>query len=111
MKNLNRRNFIKKTSLSAAAVSIIPNYVTSAPERPFSSKYMGGYAAPKLDRVRAAFIGVGARGGTHAKFFAALEDTEVVAICDLYEDLVKEKTQWVKDAAGENRHENIAQYW
>ncbi|MFD2099517.1 Gfo/Idh/MocA family protein [Flagellimonas iocasae] len=110
MKNLNRRSFIKKTSLSAAAVSIIPNYITTASERPISSTYMGGFAAPKLGKVRAAFIGVGARGGTHAQFFAALENTEVVAICDLYEDLVKEKTQWVKDAGG-SKHKNIAQYW
>lgn len=111
MKNLNRRNFIKKTSLSAAAVSIIPNYVTTAGERSISSTYMGGFSAPKLGKIHAAFIGVGARGGTHAKFIAALEDTEVVAICDLYEDLVKEKTQWVKEAGGADKHKNIAQYW
>jgi len=31
---------------------------------------MGGYAVPKLETVRAAFIGVGARGGYLMKFFA-----------------------------------------
>lgn len=111
MKNLNRRSFIKKTSLSAAAVTMVPSYLKAGSERPLSSIYMGGYAAPKIETVRAAFIGVGARGGTHAKFFAALEGTEVVAICDLYEDLVKEKTQWVNEAGGPNRHKNIKQYW
>jgi hypothetical protein len=30
---------------------------------------MGGYAVPKLETVRAAFIGVGARGGYHMRFF------------------------------------------
>ena len=95
MKNLDRRSFIQKTSLSAAAITIAPSYLKANPERPLASTYMGGFAAPKLEKVRAAFIGVGARGGTHAKFFAALEGTEVVAICDLYEDLVKEQTQWV----------------
>ncbi|WP_293296323.1 Gfo/Idh/MocA family oxidoreductase [Allomuricauda sp.] len=111
MKNLNRRSFIQKTSLTAAAVSLAPGYLRANYERPLSSTYMGGFSAPKLETVRAAFIGVGARGGTHAKFFAALAGTEVVAICDLYEDLVKEKTRWVKEAAGANRHKNIAQYW
>jgi len=111
MKNLDRRSFIQKTSLSAAAITIAPSYLKANLERPLASTYMGGFAAPKLEKVRAAFIGVGARGGTHAKFFAALEGTEVVAICDLYEDLVKEKTQWVKEAAGENRHKNIKPYW
>lgn len=111
MKNLNRRSFIQKTSLTAAAVSLAPGYLRANYERPLSSTYMGGFSASKLETVRAAFIGVGARGGTHAKFFAALAGTEVVAICDLYEDLVNEKTRWVKEAAGANRHKNIAQYW
>lgn len=111
MKNLNRRSFIQKTSLTAAAVSLAPGYLRANYERPLSSTYMGGFSAPKLETVRAAFIGVGARGGTHAKFFAALAGTEVVGICDLYEDLVNEKTRWVKEAAGANRHKNIAQYW
>jgi predicted dehydrogenase len=110
-KKLNRRNFLKKTSLSAAAVSLLPNSLKAISGRPRLSTYMGDYAAPKLENIRAAFIGVGARGGTHLKFFAALPNTEVVAICDLYEDLVKEKTQWVKEVSGENRHTKIAHYW
>ncbi|MGW9685583.1 Gfo/Idh/MocA family protein [Flagellimonas sp. 2504JD1-5] len=111
MKNINRRNFIKKTSLSAAAVSVIPSYLQAGIERPSQSAYMGDFAAPKLKNVRAAFIGVGARGGGHVRFFASLPNTEVVAICDLYEDLVKQKVGWVKEVSKPNRHKNIAQYW
>ncbi|WP_420321852.1 Gfo/Idh/MocA family protein [Flagellimonas sp.] len=111
MKNINRRNFIKKTSLSAAAVSVMPNYLQAKVERPSQSTYMGDFAAPKLKNVRAAFIGVGARGGGHVRFFASLPNTEVVAICDLYEDLVKQKVGWVKEVSKPNRHKNIAQYW
>lgn len=111
MKNINRRNFIKKTSLSAAAVSVMPNYLQAGIERPSQSSYMGDFAAPKLKNVRAAFIGVGARGGGHVKFFASLPNTEVVAICDVYEDLVKQKVGWVKEVSKSNRHKNIAQYW
>ncbi|TAI46758.1 Gfo/Idh/MocA family protein [Flagellimonas allohymeniacidonis] len=111
MKHIDRRSFLKKTSLSAAAISLLPNYLKASPERPLESTYMGGFAAPKLENIRAAFIGVGARGGTHLKFFAALERTEVVAICDLYEDLVKEKMGWVKEVSSEERHTDIATYW
>ncbi|WP_420602475.1 Gfo/Idh/MocA family protein [Flagellimonas sp.] len=111
MKNIDRRNFIKKTSLSAAAVSIMPNYLKAGADRPLKSQYMGDFAAPKLEKVRAAFIGVGARGGGHVRFFADLPNTEVVAICDLYEDLVKQKTGWVKEVSKPGRHKNIKQYW
>nr|WP_299175525.1 Gfo/Idh/MocA family oxidoreductase [uncultured Allomuricauda sp.] len=111
MQNINRRNFIKKTSLSAAAVSVIPSYLQAGSERPSQSSYMGGFAAPKLETIRAAFIGVGARGGGHAKFFASLPNTEVVAICDVYEDLVKQKVGWIKEVSKSDRHQNIAQYY
>ena len=50
---------------------------------------MGDFAAPKLDKVRCAFIGVGARGSGHCSQIGAIEGTEVVAICDLYEDRAK----------------------
>lgn len=87
MKNINRRNFIKKTTLSSAALAVgcAPTNVIPASE----GKYMGDFAAPKLENIRAAFIGVGNRGGTHMKFLATLENTEVVAISDLYEDNVQ----------------------
>lgn len=97
--------------MSAAAVALVPNEFAAMPSRPFQSTYMGDHAAPKLETIRAAFIGVGARGGTHLKFFAALEGTEVVAICDLYEDLVKQKVSWVREVAPKERHKNIAEYW
>ena len=43
----------------------------------------------KLSKVKVAFIGVGARGTGHAKQFASIEGTEVIAICDLYKDLAE----------------------
>ena len=36
---------------------------------------------------------------------------QVVAISDLYEDLVKEKESWVREVASEDRHQNIQLYW
>jgi predicted dehydrogenase len=114
MKKLDRRQFLKKTSIASAAVgaaSLFPEYLRGQSERPFTANYMGGFTAPKLATVRAAFIGVGARGGYHLKFLAALPNTEVVAISDLYEDLVKEKEGWVREVSDESRHQNIKLYW
>lgn len=113
MKNINRRNFLRKTSLAGAALSMRPMLANSplGDERPLAQTYMGDFAAPKLETVRAAFIGVGARGPGHLKFFAELPGTEVVAVCDLYEDLAK---KWGAEAekigAGE-RHTNVALYY
>jgi predicted dehydrogenase len=114
MKNLDRRSFIKKTSLASAAVGaagLYPEYLRGQESRPIVSRYMGDFAAPKISNVRAAFIGVGARGGQHLKFLAALPGTEVVAISDLHEDLVREKKKWVRDVAPANRHNKIKLYW
>jgi len=110
----NRRNFIKKITLSTAALataSMLSRNAKAVSSRSIAAQYMGGFAAPKLETIRAAFIGVGYRGGDHLKFFASLPGTEVVAISDLYEDNIKEKMGWVKEAAGINRHKNIAEYW
>jgi predicted dehydrogenase len=72
---------------------------------------MGDHAAPKLSKIRSAFIGVGSRGEEHLKFFAGLPGTEVVAISDLYEDKVKEKMGMVNQMAEASSHSNIATYW
>jgi len=113
MKSIDRRKFLKKTSMATAAVgvaSLYPEYLRGQSERPYAASYMGDFAAPKLENVRAAFIGVGARGGDHLKFLAALPGTEVVAICDLYEDLIIEKEGWVREVSDEARHTNIKRY-
>ncbi|MEM1340087.1 MAG: Gfo/Idh/MocA family oxidoreductase [Bacteroidota bacterium] len=113
MKKLDRRNFLKKTSMASAALgaSTLFSDLYGNDSRPLASRYMGDFSAPKLKKIRAAFIGVGNRGGDHLKFFAALEGTEVVAICDLYEDLVKEKLHWVGEVAERDQHPDIKLFW
>jgi len=113
MKNINRRNFIRKTSLAGAALTMAPTFAHTSyniPERPYNAKYMGDFAAPKLETVRAAFIGVGARGPGHLKFFASLPGTEVVAICDLYEDYTQKWSNEATKIGGGKRHKKIATY-
>lgn len=113
--SIDRRNFLKKTSLSTAAIvtaPLITNCETTVEQQaPSGGMYMGDYAAAKLNTVRAAFIGVGSRGGGHLKFFAGLPGTEVVALSDLYEDKVNEKLSMVKEMSDPTRHTNIATYW
>ena len=115
MINIDRREFLKKTSLSTAALATVTTLAgcnsLAETERSVAAHYMGDFAAPKLDTIRAAFIGVGYRGGDHIRFFAGLPGTEVVAISDLYEDNVQSKLAKIQEENGENRHQNVALYW
>ena len=113
--SINRRNFLKNTSLSSLALTAT-TFLTKCesdvnPKASSGGVYMGGHAAPKINNIRAAFIGVGSRGGGHLRFFAGLPGTEVVAISDLFEDKVNEKMDMVKQLAQAPRHRNIATYW
>ncbi|MBK1875843.1 Gfo/Idh/MocA family protein [Pelagicoccus mobilis] len=73
-------------------------------------QYMGDYAAEKLDTIRIVFIGVGARGRGHAKQFATIEGTEVVGICDLYEDLALQSQKDCEEVGAGSRHRSISVY-
>tara|TARA_B100001769_G_scaffold270976_1_gene263037 strand:+ start:943 stop:2319 length:1377 start_codon:yes stop_codon:yes gene_type:complete len=87
MSMIDRRKFIKTTSLSAAFASTTSLY--SFKSRSSDQQYMGDFASPKIQNIKAAFIGVGYRGKGHIKLFASLPGTEVVGISDLYEDNVE----------------------
>lgn len=113
MSRIDRRNFLKKTSLTAAALATATAFDSCAveeQERPTGSKYMGDFAAPKLDTVRIALIGVGARGSGHAADYASLEGTEIVAISDLYEDWAQRSADRCKEIGAGSRHQNIKLY-
>lgn len=113
MKSLNRRNFLKKTTLSTASLYLASTSLACTQENeanPSGGTYMGDFQAPKLDKVRIAMIGVGARGSGHARQLAAIEGTEIVAIADLYEDLVDRSVRNCQEA-GAGRHQNIQRYF
>lgn len=85
-----RRDFLKALGGLTAGLAAIPTITsaqntTDTPTRPSAAKYMGDFAAPKLDKVKVAIIGVGARGSSHAAQLAGIEDVEFVGICDLVE--------------------------
>lgn len=112
MASINRRNFIKKSSLSAASLYVAANLKLAneeIKERSNTAQYMGDFSAPKLDKVRIAIIGVGARGSGHIKQLATIEGTKIVAICDLYKDLA-ERSQKACEEVDAQRHGNIKTY-
>ena len=115
MKNYSRRKFIKKSGLSAIASLGGSTLLNNSCDGNLEStsrkgKYMGDFKAPKINTIQVAFIGVGARGTGHAKHIAKIEGTEIVAISDLYEDLVNRSVKNCIDI-GNGRHKNIKRYF
>ena len=112
MKNLNRRKFLTQSGLGSAALAltpVIPAPMWSPPSQKNQS-YMGDYKAAPIDRVKMAFVGVGYRGFYHAQQWAQIEGTEIVAVCDVFEDLVEKTILECKQQGEGNRHQNIAAY-
>lgn len=63
-----------------------------------SAKNVLDFAAPKLDRVRAAFIGVGARGSGHVAQMMMLDGVDIVAIADNHAPSANASAKRVVDA-------------
>ncbi|MCW1885699.1 Gfo/Idh/MocA family oxidoreductase [Luteolibacter flavescens] len=92
-----RRSFLRTLGGIGAAITAAGGMAGAqgAPSRPSGAKYMGDFAAPKLDKVRVAIIGVGARGSGHITQLAVIEGVEVVGICDLDAGRAKRSTDAV----------------
>lgn len=86
-----RRNFLKTLGGIGAGMAALPTLLQAqnTPSRPAGAKYMGDFAAPKLEKVKVAIIGVGARGSGHIEQLATIEGVDVVGICDLNEGRAK----------------------
>jgi predicted dehydrogenase len=72
---LKRREFIKKSCLGFAGLTVIPARL--------NKKVIAS------DRIRIAHIGIGSMGTNHIQWFAGLPETEIVALSDLDEDHLK----------------------
>ncbi len=60
---------------------------------PSQKSNMSGYAAPKLDKVRIGFVGLGQRGPGAVERMSYIEGVEIVALCDQYADRVEKVQQ------------------
>ena len=64
--------------------------VYNTPERPADQVCMIGFATDPIDTVRVAFIGLGDRGDGAVNRFTYIDGVEIVALCDIEEDRVKD---------------------
>ena len=68
---MQRRQFIKHGSLATLGLAFLPGFAQKA---------------VASDRLRIAIVGLGGMGNQHLKWFAALPEVEVVALCDVDKD-------------------------
>lgn len=98
---IKRRDFLKSSLIGAGILSagnlaaiVVPDREKAAGSlnNGTSGFNMSGYAAPKLDKVRIGFVGLGNRGPGAVQRMSHIEGVEIVALCDQYPDRV-EKAQ------------------
>ena len=108
MKNYNRRGFLQTSTLGAIAASTLSVNCQNNLNSKRDGIYMGDFSDKPNNNIRAAFIGIN-RGSTHLKNFATLPGTEVVALCDLYEDIVEREYGKLKTYT--DKLVNLKKYW
>lgn len=92
--NNNRRKFLRNITLGAGALATGVE-VRSEEQKPNNDQKgtatfnMCGYAAPKVDTVRIAVIGLGQRGSDAVERLSYIDGVEIVALCDKYADRVE----------------------
>ena len=95
----NRRDFLKQTligtgilasgfSVHAASLLNEPN-LNRKEKNPAQRFNMCGYAAPKLDKIRIGFVGLGNRGPGAVERMSYIENVEIAALCDVFNDRVE----------------------
>ena len=108
MTEYNRRKFIQTSTLGVIATSSLSLNCQRNLSSERKGSYMGDFKDKPLENIRAAFIGIN-RGSTHLKNFANLPGTEIVALCDLYEDIVVRELK--KLASYKANFSNVKTYW
>jgi hypothetical protein len=97
--DVNRREFLKSAAAASLSLGAASAYAQQEEARKYRARDTGKSAAdliaPKLDRVRAAFIGCGARGPSHIEACLNIEGVDVVAICDNHEPSAQKGFQMV----------------
>ena len=115
-----RRTFLKNITLGAGGLAAAPALVSSckreeskmqfiresAERIPVMSFNMCGYAAPKLDKVRVGFVGIGDRGSGAVKRMTYIDGVEIVALCDIRQAAV-DGAQKILAEAGLPKQKNL----
>jgi predicted dehydrogenase len=83
---INRRDFVKTSSLTGLGLAggCTLREAGRPSEKAHAQRFnMSGYAAPALDKVRVAIIGLGQRGPAHMNLLRHIEGVEIKALCDI----------------------------
>lgn len=97
-----RRSFLKRMAVGAATVSAAPLLGSCSSKEKVEKAFikekaeympkmyfnMCGYRAPKLDKVRIGFVGIGDRGYFAVERMTYIEGVEITALCDLRQNAV-----------------------
>ncbi|MEX2511910.1 MAG: Gfo/Idh/MocA family oxidoreductase [Cyclobacteriaceae bacterium] len=111
----NRRNFLRLSSLTGfglAGSGLLPtpslgaDYFSKAQldstQKSAGKKHrqhfnMSGFAAPKLEKVRIGFIGLGNRGPAAVVRMSKIAGVEINALCDLRPEMAQKAKERIKD--------------
>ncbi len=85
-----------QSGTTAAAVNH-PEILELARKKHQQTFNMSGYAAPKIDTVRIAYIGLGNRGGGAIKRIVNLANVEVRAVCDIRPEKAEEAKKFLTE--------------
>jgi predicted dehydrogenase len=111
--NYNRRNFLKLAGVTGAGMFGSCNlkgtessnknsnskleHIRKESTKSYSQIFnMSGYAAPKLNKVRIGFIGLGGRGSAAVTRLSYIEGVEIKGLCDLLPERAEEATERIK---------------
>lgn len=101
-----RRKFIQQLSIGAGAILTgVPalgshenEVLTPAQQTGVPVFNMCGYAAPKMEKVRVAFIGLGNRGTSAIRRYVFLNEVEITCLCDRRPERIAANQKLLADA-------------
>ncbi|MDQ2985951.1 MAG: Gfo/Idh/MocA family oxidoreductase [Armatimonadota bacterium] len=85
-KQINRRDFIRAAGATGVGLMAggLPSVASLTARTVAGTQSAAGLTVPKLETVRLAFIGVGARGSGHVEQMLLMDGVEIKAICDTH---------------------------
>lgn len=80
---------LQATGLASQAETISSGLNTEKNDRKHNQRFnLSGYAAPKLEKVRIGFVGLGQRGPGAVERISFIDGVKIVGLCDEFEDRV-----------------------
>jgi D-arabinose 1-dehydrogenase-like Zn-dependent alcohol dehydrogenase len=86
MPDTSRRNLLRLASLAGLAPAALAQTSAQTPRRAAGATSVYGMKFDARPKVRMGIVGVGGRGSSLLQTFAAVDNVEIVALCDVFED-------------------------